>query len=335
MVQSFFEFWASQRIDLPIVPTPSTIHGGTYIVTGGNHGLGLQAAKHLVRLTASRVILSSRSLAKGEAALAEIERDTGIRGVAEVWQLDLGNFASVKAFAKKAMGLERIDALIENASIALDRWTESEGMETTIAVNVVGTFLLGVLVFPKLVESGKKFGITPHLSIVGSGAGFHSVGVLEGIEGDILKVLNTKDAVPMSGRYEHTKLLQLYIFRELAALLPYSKTGVVINYLSPGLCNTGLDRHASLRARLWVRALNLLLGRTPEMGSRTLLHVAVAGPESHGKYCADCGVKEQYVPEWVYNDTGKDIQERLWKEVSGMLNDIEPGCVERAISKAS
>ncbi|OIW29182.1 NAD(P)-binding protein [Coniochaeta ligniaria NRRL 30616] len=334
MVQSLSEFYSSQRASLPLVPTPSQIHGGTYIVTGGNHGLGLQAAKHLVRLTASRVVISSRSPANGAAALAEIERDTGVRGVAEAWQLDLGDFSSVKAFAEKVKGLERIDGLIENASIALDSWTESEGMETTVAVNVVGTFLLGLLVFPKLVESGKRFGIVPHLSIVGSGAGFYAEGVLEGIEGDILKACNTEGAVPMSGRYDQTKLLQLYIFRELAALLPYSKTGVVINYLSPGLCNTGLARHTSLKTRLFIRAFNMLLGRTPEMGSRTLLHVVVAGPESHGKYCADCAVKEYYIPEWVYSDSGKNIQKRLWKEVSEMLNNIEPGCVDGALWKA-
>jgi NAD(P)-dependent dehydrogenase (short-subunit alcohol dehydrogenase family) len=200
MVQTFSKFWADQRTDIPIVPTPSAVHGGTYIITGGNHGLGLQAAKHLVRLTAGRVIISSRSLPAGEAAVAEIERDTGIHGVVEVWQLDLSNFASVKAFAKRATGLERIDALIENASIALDYWTESEGMETSIAVNIVGTFLLGLMVFPKLEESGRKFGITPHLSVVGSGAGFYAVGALEGIDGDILKTLNTKGALPMAGR---------------------------------------------------------------------------------------------------------------------------------------
>jgi len=203
MVQSFPEFWSAQRADLPIVPTPSAVHGGTYIVTGGNHGLGKEAAKHLARLTASRVIISSRSVPAGEAAVAEIERDTGIRGVAEFWQLDLGDFDSVRAFATRVTELERVDAVIENASIALDHWTESGGsgaMEATIAVNIVGTFLLGLLVFPKLVESGQKFGITPHLCIVGSAAGFYCEGVLETIDGDIIKAFNTKGALPMSTR---------------------------------------------------------------------------------------------------------------------------------------
>jgi NAD(P)-dependent dehydrogenase (short-subunit alcohol dehydrogenase family) len=187
---SAWDILTTQYTKLPIIPTPSSINGGVYIVTGGNHGLGLECVKHLVRLTASRVILSSRSLTNGQQALAQVEKETGVKGVAEVWQLDLSNFDSVKAFADKVNKLERVDALIENASIALDTWSVAEGIEMTVAVNVVGTFLLGLLVYPKLVESGKKHGITPHLTIVGSSTAFDCAGVLEKIDGDILDGLN-------------------------------------------------------------------------------------------------------------------------------------------------
>ncbi|KAB5539318.1 hypothetical protein GE09DRAFT_314072 [Coniochaeta sp. 2T2.1] len=331
--QTFSEFWSAQHRDLPL-PAPSAIAGRLYVLTGGNHGIGLEAAKHLVRMSASRVIISSRSLANGAAAVAEIERDTGITGKVEAWQLDLGNFDSVKQFAKKVEGLERVDAVIENASIATDFWTVREGIETSVAVNIVGTFLLGVLVYSKLVESGKKFGTKTSLTVVGSNAAFFSVGVLEKVEGDILQAYNTKGKVDIGGRYEHTKLIQFYILRELATQLPYEKAGVVINCISPGLCNTGLARNASLKTRFHVRAMNILLGRTAEMGSRTLLHAATVGPESHGKYVADCQVSDHYVPEWVTDESGRNIQKRLWKELSGMLNDIEPGCLIRALSKA-
>jgi hypothetical protein len=35
-----------------------------------------------------------------------------------------------------------------------------------------------------------------------------------------------------------------------------------------------------------------LFGRTAEVGSRTELHAAVAGNESHGKYLAACEIRE-------------------------------------------
>jgi NAD(P)-dependent dehydrogenase (short-subunit alcohol dehydrogenase family) len=197
MGMTMWDFLQTQYTTLPLV-SPSLVKGGVYIVTGGNNGLGLECVKHLVKLTASRVILTARSATKGAAALAEVETETGIKGVAEVWDLDLGDFDSVKAFAKKVNELERIDAVIENASLALDAWTETEGMETSIAVNIIGTFLLGLLVLPKLEETGRKFGITPHLTVVGSSVSFDGAGVLEGIQGDILEGMNTEGVSDMA-----------------------------------------------------------------------------------------------------------------------------------------
>lgn len=90
-----------------------------------------------------------------------------------------------------------------------------------------------------------------------------------------------------------SKLLEIMALRPLASLLPVSETGVVINMLSPGLCNTGLARYySSLYDRVVVRTANALIGRTAEMGCRTLLHAVTAGKESHGKFCADCEIKE-------------------------------------------
>lgn len=80
----------------------------------------------------------------------------------------MSNFDSVKAFAKRAAGLERLDAVMENAGIATRNYAAAEGMESTIAVNVVGTFLLALNLLPVLRASGKKFGFVPKLTIVSS-----------------------------------------------------------------------------------------------------------------------------------------------------------------------
>lgn len=189
-MSALIEFTKDQYAHLPIVPTPKDCNGKTYIVTGANTGLGYECAKHLVRLTAKRVILAVRSLNRGEGAKAKIEADTGIKGVAEVWHLDLSSYDSVKTFAKKVQGLERVDAIIENATIIFDKRTTSEGLETCLTVNVVSTFLLALLVLPKLEETAKKFNVVPHLVVVGSGAGFGAKGQLEKIDGDIIDGLN-------------------------------------------------------------------------------------------------------------------------------------------------
>ena len=73
---------------------------------------------------------------------------------------------------------------------------------------------------------------------------------------------------------------------------PTSETGVTINYMSPGLCVTELSRNAGFVVWLMIAIMRLLLGRTAEQGSRTLLHAAVAGKESHGKFVSDCEIRE-------------------------------------------
>jgi NAD(P)-dependent dehydrogenase (short-subunit alcohol dehydrogenase family) len=199
---TFTEFVRDQRKTLPLVPTQDVVEGGTYIVgfpsppktflgsnnlqvTGSNQGLGFECAKHLVQLSAKRLILAVRTLSKGETAKAKIETETGRKGVIEVWHLDLDSYDSVKDFAGKVHGLDRVDAVIENASIAAGKWTVSEGLETSLASNVVSNMLLAVLVLPKLQESAKKFGNSPHLVVVGSEVAFQAKGELERIDGEI------------------------------------------------------------------------------------------------------------------------------------------------------
>jgi len=142
--------------------------GRTIIVTGANTGLGKEAVRHLVRLNADRVILTSRTASKGEAAAKEIEETTGRKGVVEVWNLDLQNYDNVKAFAERVQTLKRLDAIIENAGISTMTYTEVAGNESTITVNVVSTFLLALLVLPKLQETAKLYNVVPTLTIISS-----------------------------------------------------------------------------------------------------------------------------------------------------------------------
>lgn len=93
-------------------------------------------------------------------------------------------------------------------------------------------------------------------------------------------------------RYSVTKLVQILAIRQLATILPASRTGVVLNLLNPGLCNTGLAKYGRMALRLQVWMMNAVIGRTPEMGSRTILHSMFAGAESHGQYISDCQIKE-------------------------------------------
>lgn len=80
---------------------PSDYANKTYIVAGSNSGIGLDMAKRLTRLGTTRIITAVRSATRGADALAQLEAETGEKGVAELWALRLTSYwyASVGAFA--------------------------------------------------------------------------------------------------------------------------------------------------------------------------------------------------------------------------------------------
>lgn len=96
----------------------------------------------------------------------------------------------------------------------------------------------------------------------------------------------------MCHRYPLSKLVDVLLVRQMAALLPVRETGVVINCANPGLCKTGLSKNAKFQVRIMIRAMNTVMGRTPETGSRPLLYAAVAPETSHGCYVNCCKVAE-------------------------------------------
>ena len=156
-------------------PYPSKkFTGQTVIVTGSNTGLGFEAVQHFVRLGAEKVILAVRTVEKGEAARKRIEESTKRTSVVEVWQLELESYESVKAFAEKARGLDRLDVLVENAGIALEKFRMAGEDEATVTVNVTSTFLLALLLLPKMQETSVKYNTKPRLSVVSSEVHFVS-----------------------------------------------------------------------------------------------------------------------------------------------------------------
>lgn len=116
------------------------------------------------------MILGCRSIEKGERAKKEIEESTKRENVVEVWQVDLESFESVKKFCARASDLDRLDVVVENAGIAIPVFVRVEGYESTITVNVISTFLMALLLLPKLREQGAKLNKVPHLVIVSSDA---------------------------------------------------------------------------------------------------------------------------------------------------------------------
>ena len=139
--------------------------GRTFVVTGGNAGIGYFISEQLAA-AGGRVVIACRSAAKADAAIAAI-RARHPRALLEHVTLDLSSYASVRSAAARLSQLDRIDALIENAGAimpAKTRQTTVDGNELMFGTNHLGHFLLTALLYPALQR-------TPGSRIVTMGSG--------------------------------------------------------------------------------------------------------------------------------------------------------------------
>ncbi|KIX96641.1 uncharacterized protein Z520_07907 [Fonsecaea multimorphosa CBS 102226] len=327
-------FLHSQFFGTPPYPTQS-FSNQVIIVTGSNVGLGFEAARHFYRLDCAKLILAVRTISKGQTAKEDIVRSVKHRSdgaeAIEVWPLDLSSTESTLAFAERVKKeLLRVDAVVENAGINHQSWVVSEGFEQIIQVNVVNTLLLGLSLLPKLRETRRKFPeSSPHLEIVSS-EGHHFTNFKEVNAPDIYAALNDEKRGDMLARYPVSKLIDILFVRELVLRLQERDKSstetappVTITLVNPGFCVSDLDRNMILPARILMYVVRMLLGRSTEVGSRTLVYGASAGPGSHGEFMSDG--KNQEVEKWIYSDLGKKAQVKVFEQTMRVLEARKPG----------
>jgi NAD(P)-dependent dehydrogenase (short-subunit alcohol dehydrogenase family) len=285
--------------------TPSTsLAGKTALITGGSTGLGYHAAHHLLSLNLSRLILAVRTPAKGEKAAAEL-RAKYPSATVEVWELEMGDYESILAFARRVEGefsntaeadgaaKKRLDIAILNAGMISVQFAlnEKTGHCEMVQVNYLGTFLLAMLLLPVLRDrEGKKAG---RLTIVNSG-GVYAAKLATRHKRPLLASFDNLEAQPFDAMewYFNTKILgQLFTVRLLDYLPPAEE--VVVNLVDPGFCK-GSELHREGKGLL-AAALAVgktLTARTLEDGAWTYVDAAVVkGKESHGCFVMDWDIR--------------------------------------------
>ena len=329
-----FPYFVSAQLWHSDFPEPTqSFHGQTVIVTGSNVGLGKEAAKHIARLGAAKLILAVRTLSKGEAAKQEIE--AAIKGsptIIEVWQLDLGNTESVKQFAARAnKELERIDILLENAAVATGEFKLVEGEENTIKTNVISTFLLAFLLLPKMKQTASDYNTRPTLTIVSSEVHFWAKFPEKSApDGKILDTLNVQGQGNFGERYPLSKLLEVLLVRKIVSLHPNRLIDanapedypVTINLVNPGLCHSELARERGKWSPL--QLFKLAFARSTEIGSRTLVDAVSSGPVTHGVYLSECEPSE--ISTFSRSNEGAKTGDRLYEELLARLEKQSAGC---------
>lgn len=239
----------------------------TVVITGGNAGLGFEAARALGR-EGWRVVIACRDGGRGEAAAEKLRAEGA---AVEVRLLDLASLASVRRFAAAWEG--PIEALICNAGIQVVSglsFTE-DGYETTFATNHLGHFLLVELLRPRLAR----------VAVVASGT--HDPAQRTGMPEPRLATAaemarppaDTEDA-SLAGRRRYTtsKLCNVLFAYELARRAPELEVVAFDPGLMPG---SGLARdYAGWQQLAWNYVLPLLRFFQPNVNTTEASGAALA-----------------------------------------------------------
>lgn len=140
----------AQRLSPWVDERAWSLRGRVCAVTGANSGIGREVARGLARLGGSVVLLCRRQ-SEGERTRQVVLADWPAADVAVV-PCDMSDFGSIRQAAARILAdRERLDVLIHNAGATFPRRTlTDDGVEATLAVDVVGPFLLTRLLRDRL-----------------------------------------------------------------------------------------------------------------------------------------------------------------------------------------
>ncbi|PVF95997.1 NAD(P)-binding protein [Serendipita vermifera] len=313
--------------------TSKDLTGRTIVITGSNVGLGLEAAKFLYKMNPARMILAVRTIRKGEDAKKIIEAQTNSKGLTkvEVWQLDMGQFESVKRFAKRCHDeLDRVDILLENAAVGRSPWSVTkDGWENSLQVNVISTYMLAALMAPliqktaKLPDPNPTSPLKPHLVIVASDVHPFTQFPQRNAP-DILTALNDQSTFDASDRYTLTKFLTVVLTRRLAqssfwSSEGHSKDDIVICCVNPGFCKTELLRSVPGMAR---RIVYALFARPATEGAKNYVWASLTDEIPPGRYVSQCRVAKTF--GMVNTVEGERVEKKVWDEVAAVVQKVAP-----------
>ncbi|CAB4885057.1 unannotated protein [freshwater metagenome] len=149
-----------RRLDHWVPLASYDLTGRVIVLTGATSGLGLAAAREFAGRGASLVVVG-RDRDKTQRVRDELAAGSGNDNV-DLALADMGNLAQVRALGADLLSrFARIDVLIHNAGALSDTYSLSpEGIETTVASQVVGPFVLTTLLLDRLAGSAPSRVIT-------------------------------------------------------------------------------------------------------------------------------------------------------------------------------
>jgi NAD(P)-dependent dehydrogenase (short-subunit alcohol dehydrogenase family) len=261
-------------------PVASALYAGrTVVLTGGTSGIGRAAARELVRRGA-HVVVVGRSVEKLNDLRMEL-RSMQTHGAVETERADLGRLADVRDLAGRLLQRHRhIDVLINNAGALFNRYQRTaEGIERTMATDLISPYLLTRLLLPGLKAAGDA-----RIINVASGGMY-----TQGMRAPMLAPRPSGYDGPTA--YARAKR-GLVMLTEIWAR-QWAADGISVHAMHPGWVDTpGLERslpafHQQLAA--WLRS--------PAQGADTIVWLA-ASPDAHrasGQFWLDRKIRATHV----------------------------------------
>jgi NAD(P)-dependent dehydrogenase (short-subunit alcohol dehydrogenase family) len=231
----------------------------TFIITGGNSGLGRQCAKNIAMESRdNHVVIASRNMEKSQKAVMEITGETGNPHVYAL-SLDLASLTAVRNFSKvfSESKLPPLYGLVCNAIggyTGNSQYTE-DGFETTFGTGHLGHFLLANLLLRNMQDNGRIIFVS---SDQHNPPGF--IGKIH--YSDALDFAYPKDNKHVT-RYSGTKLCNIYCAYEMAARIQTeTDKNITVNAFNPAfMADTEMGKNVNTTGEKIARLLAPLLAR--------------------------------------------------------------------------
>lgn len=293
---------------------PQASAGKTAIITGGNSGIGLEAAKILAG-KGMRIILAVRNEVKGASARKEI-LSIHPQAAIEIRLLDVADLASIRAFADRMLrDFESLHLLINNAGVLMPPYSKTrDGFEMQFGSNHLGHFALTALLFPLLDK-------TPDSRIVTIGSLAHSRGTIDFDNLDGSKGYKAKQF------YNQSKLANMLFALELDRRLKKHGSRTISVVCHPGVSATNIFKLGNRDAPLFLRNLaNKYYLQPPAIGALATVYAATNPDLKGGEYIGPDGAgrRKGYPTLETPHPAAFDqaVAERLW-QVSEELTGVK------------
>ena len=253
------------------------LSGQLAVVTGANSGTGKEAARRLAAAGAT-VLMAVRTVAKGEAARAEILADHPEARL-DVRRIDLADLTSVQEFADGLVNdATPIDLLINNAGVMAPptRMTTADGFELQFGSNFLGPFALTNRLLPLVLAAS-----CPRVVTMSSGTASYGRIRFDDLQWEQRYSANLS--------YAQSKLADLMMAQHLATVAVQRGWNLSSTAAHPGFTRTNLQTAgASLGRdkpkRSLLNSMNILPSQGVEQGAEPLLYAATSPDAVNGGY---------------------------------------------------